>query len=138
MGRQLECTLISKDTGKEYFFDSMLIAEQFLNRAGGYIRCCQYKDLPIKHKATGEIFDVIFGKIKYTAYGNFANPTICWDCMNANGRCSWSQRLEPVKGWTAEPTIIRYAGKIDSSYAVKACPMFIKDKPHTNLNILED
>jgi len=51
--------------------------------------------------------------------------TICWDCRNATGKCSWSKDFTPVAGWVAEPTVIRsnYGTGIQS-YIVKRCPLF--------------
>lgn len=48
-------------------------------------------------------------------------PTLCWDCENAVGWCSWSKDLKPVDGWTAE-----YVPDKDSYY-VEACPQFQRD-----------
>jgi len=61
-----------------------------------------------------------------------ARETICWECKNACGKCSWSSRLEPVEGWDAKPTkVVDYAaGKkvITDSFKVKHCPLFAKDR----------
>ena len=55
--------------------------------------------------------------------------TLCWYCKNAIGKCSWSQEGIPVKGWGAEPTIIKCDnGTIISSYCVKSCPLFIQEQ----------
>ena len=49
--------------------------------------------------------------------------TICWDCKKASGLCSWSHRLIPVKGWTAEKSKRKtYEGQ--EIYCVIACPEF--------------
>ena len=48
-------------------------------------------------------------------------PTLCWDCENAVGRCSWSKDFKPIDGWTAE-----YVPDKDSYY-VEACPQFQRD-----------
>lgn len=52
--------------------------------------------------------------------------TLCILCQNAcrNG-CSWSERLEPVKGWKA----IEYR----SGYQVLECPEFLKETADTIL-----
>lgn len=66
-------------------------------------------------------------------------PTLCWTCRNsvpkmANGKyicgCSWSVRLEPVKGWTAEKSIknANSANKIET-WNVLDCPEYKEDKP---------
>ena len=60
--------------------------------------------------------------------------TLCWDCANACGNCSWSDRtFTPVSGWKAKPTIVkgdhRKNGdvKIEDSFHVEACPLFKDD-----------
>jgi len=45
--------------------------------------------------------------------------TLCWDCGNACGGCSWSQELKPVKGWNAK--------KSGDSFTVKQCPKFVRN-----------
>lgn len=52
--------------------------------------------------------------------------TLCWNCANAVGRCSWSQDFIPVKGWTAKETARECNGNIVASYTVLKCPQFIK------------
>lgn len=54
--------------------------------------------------------------------------TICWDCKKATGRCSWSEKLEPVKGWNAEPTVRHeFHEREMRSFLVRACPEFEAD-----------
>ncbi len=68
--------------------------------------------------------------------------TICWYCRNAcpdreedNTRgCSWSRHFEPVEGWVAIQTKLKYYYRLDprhkrtkfddTSYVVKSCPLF--------------
>lgn len=49
--------------------------------------------------------------------------SLCFDCYNATGGCTWSKFLIPVKGWVAE--------KIDNEYGecyrVDSCPKFVRD-----------
>ena len=52
--------------------------------------------------------------------------TLCWNCANAVGKCSWSQDFVPVEGWTAEKTARECNGNIVASYTVLKCPQFIK------------
>ncbi len=52
--------------------------------------------------------------------------TLCWDCQNAIGKCSWSREFKPVEGWTAIPTFIG-RDKI-KSFCVVECPQFKEDK----------
>ena len=52
--------------------------------------------------------------------------SLCWDCERATGGCPWSDRLRPVKGWTAtflEKTTTRPY----STYLVHECPGFKRD-----------
>lgn len=66
---------------------------------------------------------------KLTARKN-NSKSICWDCKRATGFCSWSRDFEPVRGWEAEPTVIKENGLAHSidSYDVKRCPLFLKDR----------
>ena len=51
--------------------------------------------------------------------------TLCWRCIkSANNGCSWSERFEPVEGWTAVPTKIKFCDYTDDSYRVIDCPEF--------------
>lgn len=58
--------------------------------------------------------------------------TLCWKCQRASGRlmkdCPWASRFEPVPGWDAEATITNSYRPV-SSYHVKRCPLFMRDKP---------
>ena len=56
-------------------------------------------------------------------------PTLCWQCANACGGCSWSDgSFTPVTGWTAKKTEInRHEGGVMSSYLVTRCPQFNDD-----------
>lgn len=55
-------------------------------------------------------------------------PTLCWDCENACGKCSWSAELKPVKGWKAEKTWVttQKDHKVESRRVIK-CPEFKRD-----------
>lgn len=55
--------------------------------------------------------------------------TICWNCANACGGCSWSKRLKEVEGWEATPTkVYQKKGEYIDSYIVHKCPLFKKDE----------
>lgn len=66
-------------------------------------------------------------------------PTLCWACRNAvpkivNGKyicgCSWSMRLEPVKGWTAEKSIKKpRSDDPTETWHVTGCPEYEEDRP---------
>ena len=53
-----------------------------------------------------------------------SSGTLCWDCANSTGNCSWSARLVPVKGWKAIETKKNTAL---SSFVVLECPKFERD-----------
>ncbi len=58
--------------------------------------------------------------------------TLCWDCKKATGGCSWSNKLRPVKGWTAQevkPT----SSKPYTTYLVEQCPEFKRDAYNSGL-----
>lgn len=47
--------------------------------------------------------------------------TLCWDCKNCGGGCSWSdpELMKPVEGWAAIET--------REGYRVCACPEFVRE-----------
>ncbi len=54
--------------------------------------------------------------------------TLCWDCAKAVGKCSWSKRFRPVKGWEIIPTHkITSDGRGYKSCIVIKCPEFEQD-----------
>lgn len=60
--------------------------------------------------------------------------TLCWDCANATGSCSWSDHFDhkPVDGWEAIETTIKVHNPscdadLNRSYVVISCPEFIRD-----------
>lgn len=51
--------------------------------------------------------------------------TLCWSCVNACGRCSWSSKCHtPVEGWSAEKTTLKYGDVFIDSFRVISCPMY--------------
>ena len=61
--------------------------------------------------------------------------TLCWKCKNAVNGCCWAKKFEPVPGWVAEPTKIKYLvsenavhsiTELDSFKVIK-CPEFESD-----------
>ena len=60
---------------------------------------------------------------------NKAN-TLCWDCENCIGGCSWSKNFEPVEGWKAKA--VTNSDNSDT-YLVRECPQFKKGNAKTNL-----
>ena len=66
-------------------------------------------------------------------WGKRLPPTLCWNCENALGKCSWSKSFEPVPGWTAQETIIEGNRKMIPSYLVISCPEFKDERGETNV-----
>lgn len=65
--------------------------------------------------------------------------SLCWDCKNACGKCSWSAAdpatgellFQPVPGWTAEEvqrTENTYSSNVVVTYRVIDCPLFERDE----------
>ena len=59
--------------------------------------------------------------------------TICWECDNCYGGCSWSRSFKPVEGWQAveNHTTVKNGKYIEerTSYTVLKCPEFTRDRP---------
>ena len=54
--------------------------------------------------------------------------SICGDCKNSVGLCSWSHKLKPVPGWDAEMVLRRNNdGSYSKGYCVRSCPKFCKE-----------
>ena len=58
----------------------------------------------------------------------YKKDQLCWDCKKACGGCNWSDKLKPVKGWTAEERIIKSNGEPSiHTYKIIKCPEFDRD-----------
>ena len=55
------------------------------------------------------------------------DQSLCWNCKNCFGGCSWSESFEPVEGWRAERTIIQHFNTETPSFLVRNCPLFAPD-----------
>lgn len=74
--------------------------------------------------------------LQQVTYKKKEEPSICFDCANACGGCTWSRCLEPVEGWEAvispKPSSRgRYAHIPD--YKVVKCPEFKPDKRESKI-----
>ena len=58
--------------------------------------------------------------------------TLCWDCQNYGGGCSWSKRFQPVAGWVAEQHYKPSLAGDGISYKVLSCPEFKPDMPRNS------
>ena len=59
--------------------------------------------------------------------------SLCWECKNACGRCSWSREFKPVPGWEAivmAPRGAQMSVKLRNipDYRVITCPEFTRDR----------
>lgn len=58
----------------------------------------------------------------------------CWTCMRSlPGRgCEWADKLIPVKGWKAVPTVKssakRYGNRPLCSFRISYCPKYVKEE----------
>lgn len=71
---------------------------------------------------------------------------LCWNCKrctNPSGlECPWAEKGVPVEGWTAaqgrEYYMYNIEGKkvgcIGTTYLIKECPLYVKDKPYDSYN----
>lgn len=125
-----QCVLISKLTGKRYYFQSGNEASRFLGYSRCYINSAILKNAPIKHKDTGEPFSIEYKRMLIESQGTGcgSKPHIqpCSECKNFAGGCEWSDRFEPVKGWEAEPTVIGRDSYPIHSYRITFCPKYEK------------
>ena len=56
---------------------------------------------------------------------NVRRGTLCWECKNACGGCSWSRHFIPVSGWDAEETTLKCLDGDIKSFFVNSCPEYI-------------
>ena len=71
---------------------------------------------------------------------------LCWNCKrctNPTGlECPWAEKGVPVEGWTAAQgreyykydTEGKRVGCLGTTYIVKECPLYVKDKPYGTYN----
>ncbi len=57
--------------------------------------------------------------------------SLCLDCKNAVGNCSWSANFVPVKGWKAEPSCYKDNELVVRTYKILQCPLYQPDRPCT-------
>lgn len=60
-----------------------------------------------------------------------SKDTLCWYCKNTNAfDCPWfGKNEEPVPGWKATPSTVKYKGQEKPSYRVHECPLFEPEYP---------
>ena len=149
--------LTNQETGEQLEFWSMATACEFLDRSTAYVSVNLMRsgeDQCVITSKSGKPYTFKLGEkgkrrdllapadheghvhIPYEQRQKFASQ-LCTTCARAVGFCSWSQRLEPVEGWKAEPSVIKNHSKRDTDketvvtevhgYRVIECPLYIKD-----------
>ena len=142
-------------TGEKHYFWSHAVACDFLGRSTAYMKrkIITADGTTIVSDANGEEFyceEVGPGQRRdgVDKEGNKRkgappeirypfNYQLCTSCARAVGFCSWSDHLEPVEGWTAEPSVIKNHSKHDTDkdtvitethgFRVMDCPLYICD-----------
>ena len=121
------CTLTSLKDGQKFQFDSMTMADIFLDRAHGYVNTCVNKGhnaARIHENGLIEEFSIELGETTRLAVPRrLSSEQPCWRCKKCYGDCAWSASFEPVKGWDAIQTILGN----DISYRIISCPEFDPD-----------
>lgn len=67
---------------------------------------------------------MIFGISDEEAMGK--SNLMCGECVRPIYDCPWMSKGKPVKGWTAEKSVVHAAGKSMKTYHIIRCPLFIK------------
>lgn len=54
---------------------------------------------------------------------------LCWKCKRSTNvnMCPWVRNGTPVPGWKATPTYIKSNDGFEESYAIRECPLFVKE-----------
>lgn len=112
-----------------------------LARKAGISHCTLSAILNLKHTPNRgtlqKIADALHVKAEWLlgnrSLSDLNAPTLCWTCQRAvpgdkTSGCSWSRKLEPVKGWDAYKSMKRSnAGRMDT-YHVLDCPEYLPDE----------
>lgn len=75
-------------------------------------------------------------RFEYISENTSAFTSLCWECANAYGGCSWTGRdetgkvmFQPVEGWDAIETTVSLGGRrTEKSYKVISCPEFLREQ----------
>lgn len=77
-------------------------------------------------------YEVCSEKALHSVDRNDESGTLCWRCVRDGRTCPWMNDFTPVEGWEATPISIkvktRHVNKIESSFIVKTCPLFLARK----------
>jgi hypothetical protein len=117
------------ETGTTLRFQSLADVDAFLGRSRSYTRTCLKNGYRISSE-DGKPYDVIVdprqisqGQSKYF----YKKPQPCCSCVNFAVGCEWSERFQPVPGWTAIPSKIeRKKGCPIDSFEIIDCPEYQK------------
>lgn len=150
--------LHQKGTDKILTFGSVAQASDYLGRSGTYMKyMTENREENEKTEITSAWGDVYELRIVGLGYRRDAvqrdkekkkrkniplemrqkfTTQLCTTCARAVGFCSWSERLQPVEGWDAEPTKVKHQvgrgsksadASIMESFRIKDCPLYIQD-----------
>ena len=76
----------------------------------------------------GNITNTELASLQRESYAD--RMSLCMDCKNSCGNCTWSSKYKPVNGWKASKTIIQDSHRNIPSYKVEECPCYCADRPH--------
>lgn len=139
--KPLAVSLTRRKTGEEKIFGSMAQACDWLRRSKTYLKymVCEGGTCIVKNKDNEEFEARIVGFGTRRDWTEKAEPQakkrsrpvyypeqqLCTTCARASGFCIWSQCLEPVPGWEAEPARMQIDGSVN--WSVRNCPLYIRD-----------
>ena len=123
MPRVTPVELINTLTGYKTVFQSMGMADDYLDQCHGYIRKHLTCNLPITNRQGVRYKANILPPQKIQAsYNTSFKRQLCWDCSKACGGCRWSRDFQPIPGWTA--TYIPDRPQNPATYSITKCPEF--------------
>lgn len=129
-----KCVICGENVPRNAMKISLIVPR---NEGGNYNRdnmelCCEdcYRE---KRRKRAQEFASQRPKKDKSEYVYNANRQLCWKCKKACGGydCEWANRLKPVEGWTAVPTMKAPSnrhGQIMHSYAITECPKFEREE----------
>lgn len=132
--KKRKVNLYPKAGGKCLEFESIAEAAEFLHRDTCYMSTRYTKGLCVSDNYTLEkyVIDILGDQKKSEVQAKKKGHQLCGFCKNFAYGCEWSERGEPVPGWTATPTVIkadrrhRNVTKEIKSFSITACPKFVE------------
>jgi len=121
--RVTPCELTNAFTGYRTVFPNTGLAEDYLDQTHGYIRKHLMNNMPIVNRKGTRYNAKLLPtqKVKLPNQNNYPRQ-LCWDCKNANGKCSWSRCFKPIEGWKA--VYVPDRPQNPATYCITGCPEF--------------